>query len=152
MQTQRKDNHMGGDMQNQRISDPVVEPGMKSTIAAGMTVKGDIQGDGELRLAGMVEGNITLNGTFFILKSGELKGEATAEHVIIEGKLAGKIRAKGRIEIRSEASVLGHIVCQGIAIAEGAYVDGEVKTHNGETLQPKIFQEKRKEQTSAAGK
>ena len=39
----------------------------------------------------------------------------------------------------------GNIACQKIAIAEGAFMDGEVHTHNGQALAPDYFAEKRKD-------
>jgi|GEM_PF-4038529 len=49
-----------------------------------------------------------------------------------------------RIEVRSSGRMEGNIVCQKIAIAEGAFMDGEVHTHKGKPLSPEYFTEKRK--------
>jgi cytoskeletal protein CcmA (bactofilin family) len=135
----------GVPMENQRISDRIAEPEQKSSFSKTTCITGEISGHGDLSLAGQYNGNINLKGVLFIGKECRFSGQITAEHIIIEGSAEGKIKALDKIEIRSSGHVQGRIVCQKIAIAEGAYLDGEVKSKKGNTLEPSFFVEKRKE-------
>jgi cytoskeletal protein CcmA (bactofilin family) len=65
--------------------------------------------------------------------------------MILAGRVEGRITVAGKIEIRSTAHVQGDLVCQCIAIAENAQLDGEVHTHKGKPLAPDYFTEKRKD-------
>jgi cytoskeletal protein CcmA (bactofilin family) len=132
-------------MQNQRITDTVSEPGLKTIITPATLITGEIQGQGDLNLEGQFDGNIEIGGLLFVGKAGSFKGEATAENMVIEGRIEGQIKAINKIEIRSSGHVLGNIFCQQIAIAEGAFLDGKVKTKKGKLLTPEYFVEKRKD-------
>lgn len=132
-------------MQNQRITDTVPEPGLKTIITPATVITGEIQGQGDLILEGQLTGNISIEGLLLIGKGASFKGEATAENMVIAGQAEGQIKATAKIEIRSSGHMQGNIFCQQIAIAEGAFVDGAIKTKNGEPLTPDYFVEKRKD-------
>jgi cytoskeletal protein CcmA (bactofilin family) len=132
-------------MQNQRIVDTVPEPGLKTIITPATVITGEIQGQGDLILEGQLTGNIAIEGLLLIGKGAIFKGEATAENIIIAGWVEGQIKATAKIEIRSSGLIQGTIVCQQIAIAEGAFLDNKIKTAKGELLTPEYFVEKRKD-------
>lgn len=132
-------------MQNQRVTDSAAEPGLKSVITPDTAISGEIRGQGDLLLEGQLTGNIDIDGLLFIGKKGNFKGEAQVANMVIEGRVEGQIRANAKIEIRSSGTVLGNIVCQKIAIAEGAFFDGKIKTNKGKPLAPEYFVEKRKD-------
>jgi cytoskeletal protein CcmA (bactofilin family) len=132
-------------MQNQRITDTVPEPGLKTIITPATVITGEIQGQGDLNLEGQLTGNIEIGGLLFIGKAGSFKGEATAENMVIAGRVEGQIKATAKIEIRSSGHIKGNIFCRQIAIAEGAFVDGAIKTKKGNPLIPDYFSEKRKD-------
>jgi cytoskeletal protein CcmA (bactofilin family) len=132
-------------MQNQRIVDTVPEPGLKTIITPSTVITGEIQGQGDLNLEGQLTGNIGIKGLLFVGKTGSFKGEAAAENMVIEGRIEGQIRATVKIEIRSSGHIKGNITCQQIVIAEGAFLDGKIKTKNGTLLTPEYFVEKRKD-------
>jgi cytoskeletal protein CcmA (bactofilin family) len=132
-------------MPNLRITDSVPEPGLKSVITPATVITGEINGQGDLLLEGQVTGNIDIDGLLFVGKKGSFKGEARVANMVIEGRVEGHLQATAKIEIRSSGHILGSIVCQKIAIAEGAFFDGKIKTNKGKTLTPEYFVEKRKE-------
>jgi len=132
-------------MQNQRITDAVPEPGLKTVITPATVISGEIRGQGDLILEGQLTGNIDIDGLLFIGKKGNFKGDAQVVSMVIEGRVEGQIRAAAKIEIRSSGYILGKIVCQKIAIAEGAFFDGKIKTSTGKPLTPEYFVEKRRD-------
>jgi cytoskeletal protein CcmA (bactofilin family) len=132
-------------MQNQRIADTISEPGQISIITAATLITGEINGKGDLNLEGQLTGNIDIAGLLFVGKKGNFNGDASAENMIIEGRIEGQIKANVKIEIRSSGYIQGNIICQQIVIAEGAFLDGKVKTRKGKLLTPEYFVEKRKD-------
>jgi len=132
-------------MQNQRSADSIAEPGLKTVITVATVINGEIQGQGDLNLEGQLTGNIDIAGLLFVGKNGSFNGEASAENMIIEGRVEGQIKANTKIEIRSSGHIQGNITCQQIVIAEGAFLDGKVKTRKGKPLTPEYFVEKRKD-------
>lgn len=138
-------------MQNQRLSDSLADPGVKSVITPDTAITGDIRGQGDLHLEGQLTGNIDIDGLLFIGKKAFFKGEARVANMVIEGRVEGQLHASTKIEIRCSGNIVGTIVCQKIAIAEGAFFDGKIKTHKGKPLTPDYFVEKRKELLNGQG-
>lgn len=132
-------------MDNQRIGDSLVDPETKTTFTPTVSITGNISGPGDLFLDGKVIGDIAIDGLLFIGESGVVQGKVAAGNMILAGQVQGRITLTGKIEIRSSANVQGNIVCQKIAIAEGANLDGEVHTRKGKPLAPDYFTEKRKD-------
>ena len=130
-------------MQNQRITDSISETEPKTIITRTTVITAEIQGQGDLSLEGQLTGNIAIGGLLFVGKSGSFKGEATARNMVIEGRVEGQIKAIGKIEVRSSGTIQGNISCEQIAIAEGAFLDGKIKTKKGKPLIPDYFVEKR---------
>lgn len=132
-------------MENQRTVDSLVDPGNKTTIRAATRITGTVSGPGDLFLNGKVDGDVSISGLLFIGESGSVQGKVAAGNVILAGQVQGRITVTGKIEIRSTGQMRGDLVCQSIAIAEDAHLDGEVHTHKGIPLSPDYFTEKRKD-------
>jgi cytoskeletal protein CcmA (bactofilin family) len=132
-------------MENKRICDSFADPETKSTILGTTRITGNISGSGDLVLDGELQGDITIAGLLFISEKGTVEGKVSSGNMILAGHVRGRIMVKERIEIRSSGRLEGKIVCQKIAIAEGAFLDGEVHTQKGKPLAPDYFTEKRKD-------
>ncbi len=117
----------------------------KTVIAAGTRFKGNVAGSADVYLEGECEGRIQLQALLHIGKQAVLKGQVQATHVVVEGQVEGDIAAEGRIEIRTTGRIRGNLVCQSLAIAEGAFFEGQVARADGKTLAPTYFSEKRKD-------
>jgi cytoskeletal protein CcmA (bactofilin family) len=134
----------GGVMQYKRISDEDMTEEKRTLIGAATRLTGQIDGENDVYLDGEFEGNFNLDSLLFIGKSGKFKGKVEARDIIVEGKLDGEIVARGKIELRQNGFIKGNVICQNIAIAEGAYFEGEVKLKSGKNVTPVYFTEKRK--------
>lgn len=132
-------------MENTRISESFTDPGSKSTLRGTTRITGNVSGPGDLELDGELVGDIAVDGLLVIGEKGSVQGKATAGNIVLAGRVRGKIMVRERIEVRSSGRMEGDIICQKIAIAEGAFMDGEVHTHKGNPLSPEYFTEKRKD-------
>jgi cytoskeletal protein CcmA (bactofilin family) len=145
MSLAQETNPKGETMENQRTVDSLVDPGNKTTIKQATSISGTVSGPGDLFLDGKINGDITISGLLFIGENGAVQGEIAAGNMILAGRVEGRVTVAGKIEIRSTAHIQGDLVCQCIAIAENAHLDGEVHTHKGNPLEPEYFTEKRKD-------
>jgi cytoskeletal protein CcmA (bactofilin family) len=130
-------------MENQRLSDSFVDPGNKTALHATARITGTVSGAGDLFLEGEVNGDITVDGLLFIGENGSVQGKIAAGNMVLAGHVQGQITVKEKIEIRESGHIQGNIVCMKIAIAEGAYLDGEVHTQKGKPITLTYFTEKR---------
>ncbi len=107
----------------------------------GCKISGLISGNGDFLINGEVEGDCDINGTITLAHNGYWQGTIKADDVIIAGKVDGDITALGKIEITNSAKISGTVTGEAIAVAEGAVVEGVMKTTGNEELHD--FVEKR---------
>ncbi len=116
--------------------------GPATLISQGCKIAGVISGDGDFQISGEIEGDCDLSGTVTITRSGYWKGSIRAGAIIVSGTIDGDLVSAGRIEISNTARVSGTITGEAIAVAEGAIIEGVMKTTGGADLLE--FKEKRK--------
>ncbi len=102
-------------------------PGGLSVIAAGMTVRGDIESNGTVKVEGAVEGQIQARHQVLVAKGGTVQGDIDARESIVGGTVQGAIRAVERVEVQAGATVTGDITTRRIAVAEGGNLNGAIR-------------------------
>jgi cytoskeletal protein CcmA (bactofilin family) len=115
--------------------------GPATLISQGCKITGVLSGTGNFQISGEIEGECDLEGSVSIAKSGYWKGSIQAASVIVAGTVDGDISANGRVEISNTAKISGTITGEAIAVAEGAVIQGVMKTTG--QVQPLEFTEKR---------
>jgi cytoskeletal protein CcmA (bactofilin family) len=110
-------------------------------INEGCKISGLITGSGDYLVNGEIDGDCDLGGTVTLAKNGLWKGTIRAGNVIIAGHVEGDIVAQGRVEITDTARISGTVSGEAIAVAEGAVVEGVMKTTGPN--EPQEFVEKR---------
>jgi cytoskeletal protein CcmA (bactofilin family) len=117
--------------------------GSATLINEGCKITGTITGAGSFLINGEIDGDCDLDGTITLANSGLWKGTIKAANVIIAGHVEGDIVASGKVEITHSARISGTVSGEAIAVAEGAVVEGVMKTTG--PAEPLEFVEKRKE-------
>ncbi|HKO15738.1 MAG TPA: polymer-forming cytoskeletal protein [Gemmatimonadaceae bacterium] len=112
-----------------RRPDPTLPPTTGagySVLDAQLTVRGDIETDGTLRVDGRLEGSI-LRADVVVLGTGaSVVGDIKAREVIVGGKVQGNVSATNRVELQPTATVTGDIEAGTIMIQEGGAVQGRL--------------------------
>ena len=107
-----------------------------SLIGSGTTITGDVQFTGGLRVDGCVKGNIRAvgdkPGTLVLSEMAKIEGEIEVGHVVINGTVAGPVRAREYLELLPKARVTGDVSYKTIEIHVGAIVMGRLM-HEGDT-------------------
>ena len=115
--------------------------GAATLISEGCKITGLISGDGDFLISGEIDGDCDLAGTVTLARSGLWSGTIKAGNVIVSGQVDGDIIAAGKVEITDTAKITGTVAGEAIAVAEGAVVEGIMKTTG--RAEPKEFVEKR---------
>ncbi len=115
--------------------------GKATLINEGCKINGEITGSGNFQINGEVTGDCDISGTIQLAGSGYWQGSIQADNVIVAGHIEGDINAKGKVEITNTAKITGTVTAAAIAVAEGAIVEGVMKT-TGQS-EPLEFVEKR---------
>lgn len=95
---------------------------MTSSISRGVTIVGEIFGDGTVQLFGRIKGEIRAS-TVLIQEGAEVEGDLVAEELTVAGKVKGTIHAN-RVKLANTAVVQGDIFHQSLSIDENARFEG----------------------------
>ena len=98
-----------------------------SIIASDMTVIGDLETEGVVRIEGRVKGTVRVGSQILVAQGATIDGDLHTQEAVISGTVSGAIHASDRVELQATAVVTGDILTARIAIVEGAQVSGEVK-------------------------
>lgn len=96
-----------------------------SVISEQCQFQGTLDLQGSLRIDGALEGNVDNAKYVTVSKSGVVKGDITAQGVVIIGKMTGDIVADS-VEILADAKITGNIRSKSILIEGGAKVSATI--------------------------
>ena len=100
----------------------------KTVIGQHISVEGIIRGKENLVIEGSMKGSIELDKHQVTVGSkGKVEAEIHADNVTISGRLAGNIKAQGKVEITKEADFTGEIKAQRISVEDGAYLKAVIE-------------------------
>jgi len=133
------------DSQSRRLRDRASGPA--TLISEGCKIAGLITGDGDYLISGEIDGDCDLPGTVTLAKSGLWNGTIKAGNVIVAGHVEGDIVASGKVEITDTARISGTVSGEAIAVAEGAVVEGVMKTTGRSG--PQEFVERRQDEQAS---
>jgi cytoskeletal protein CcmA (bactofilin family) len=98
-----------------------------SIIASDMTVTGDLETEGVVRVEGRVKGTVRVGSQILVSEGAVIEGDLHTQEALVAGQVSGAIHALERVELQASALVTGDIFTPRISIVEGARVTGEVK-------------------------
>ncbi len=122
------------------MTDVEAHPG--TVIGSGIRIKGTLSGDDPIDLAGALEGSSEVTGLYRVREGARVAGDIVAGNLVIEGQVSGRTLVAQKIEIGALARVHAHLRAGVVAIAEGAFFEGQVHMQGGQGPVP--FKEKRK--------
>lgn len=104
-----------------------------SILGEGTSWKGEISGSGGIRIEGLFEGAIDLDGVIIVDPKGRLESDLIrADTVIVAGAVRSNINAK-KVEIRSTGRVWGDVTTVKFSTEEGAYLRGKIQMEEEQT-------------------
>lgn len=113
-------------------------PAALSIVGAGMTIQGDVDTGGVVKIEGTVNGHVHASHQVLVAKGGRIDGDVVTSEALIAGAVHGDVVAEQRIEIQSGAVVEGDVTTRRILVAEGAVLNGNVRMggENGAAAAP----------------
>src|SRR5580693_5841331 len=97
-------------------------------LGASLHVKGEITGNEDLLIDGTVEGLVQLEDRKLTVgASAKVTADVIAREVVVYGNVKGNLRARDRIEIKKDGSVVGDLTTARISIEDGAYFKGSIE-------------------------
>ena len=109
-----------------------------SKIDATTTLKGTIKTQDDIRIDGVLEGDVETSGKLIIGKGAKVKGKILCENAEIEGVLKGELRASGTLSLRAGCQIKGKIIIQKLIVDSGAILNASCTMYSKENENKKI--------------
>lgn len=107
------------------------QPPIKSLIAEGSQIDGNISFTDGLRVDGVVVGNILAGedvaSILVISEIASINGEITADHIIVNGTVKGPIHARKMLELQPKARIEGDVEYAALEMHQGALITGQLR-------------------------
>ncbi|NQX82205.1 MAG: polymer-forming cytoskeletal protein [Flavobacteriaceae bacterium] len=104
-------------------TDTTVQSNERNIIAKNTKFVGEIESNGDFRIEGTVEGNLTTKGKVVIGKDGVVKGNIVCNSIDVEGYFSGKLNASSSLGLRSTAIINGELNVGSLSVEPGAKVN-----------------------------
>jgi cytoskeletal protein CcmA (bactofilin family) len=100
-------------------------PGGATLISQGTIVNGDLVSEGDLRIDGTINGNVSSNAKIIVGPNGYVEGNIDGGQADINGRVSGNIRVKELLQLRGECNVQGNIAAAKLQIEPTATFNGQ---------------------------
>lgn len=106
------------------------QPAIRSLIADGNQIEGNVKFTDGLRVDGAVIGDVRSNeeqnSILVISETASVTGEIHADHVIINGTVKGPVYAKVMLELQPRAKIEGDVHYTALEMHQGAIIAGHL--------------------------
>ena len=106
------------------------QPPIKSLIAEGSRIEGNVQFTDGLRIDGEVVGVVRTQpgapGMLVISASAKVEGAVHADHVIVNGQINGPVHAATMLELQPKARIAGDVYYKTLEMHQGATICGKM--------------------------
>jgi cytoskeletal protein CcmA (bactofilin family) len=111
-------------------------------VGPGTRIEGHLASDGPVDVAGTLEGDVHVSGHCRVREGARVTGRLEAKTLVVEGEVSGPALVADKVEIGATGRVKSSIQARVVAIADGAFFEGEVRMDDAGA--PLTFTEKRR--------
>lgn len=104
-------------------------------ISEDTKLKGTLNSQVDLRIAGQIEGEIVCKGKVIITSTAKIDGNITSLDADIAGQVLGTIKISNKIVVRKTAKIRGDLYTKTLTVEEGAMLNGGCRMGNMEKLE-----------------
>lgn len=111
---------------------------IQNKIAKGTKIIGSFYSEGDLRIDGIIEGDVKTPGKVVVGKTGQIIGSLESSNAYFEGKLVGNLKLSETLTLAASAYIEGEVITEKLAVEPGAtfnvtcVMKSSVKDLNGE--------------------
>jgi cytoskeletal protein CcmA (bactofilin family) len=106
------------------------QPPIRSLVAHGSDITGNVSFSDGMRIDGSVTGNVSGQegqpSILVISESAQVNGEIRADHVIINGNVKGPVYASELLELQPKARIEGDVHYKALEMHQGAVIAGQL--------------------------
>lgn len=98
-----------------------------TVIAPGARLVGDLEAEGDVRVAGRLEGTLRSEGQAVVAAAGHVHGDVVATTVVVAGVVEGSVRASRKAHFVKGCRVEAGITGPTVSVEDGAVLSGRVQ-------------------------
>ena len=98
----------------------------RTIIADDVEIGGPIKCTGGVRMGGRMSGDLTCAGDVMVEKTSQIKGNLSANSLVVMGAIKGNIAVRDRVELKGNARVAGDIKAKRLVVEEGVSLSGKI--------------------------
>lgn len=106
------------------------QPPIKSLVALGTKIEGNVHFAEGLRIDGEIVGDIRAgagqSSILVISETARIEGTVYADHVIINGQVVGPVHAGELLELQPKAQITGNVHYKALEMHQGATIAGQM--------------------------
>ncbi|MFM2269485.1 MAG: hypothetical protein RL757_2926 [Bacteroidota bacterium] len=96
------------------------DPNALNILVKGTVVEGTVSSESDIRVDGIIKGNLSCKARVIIGTTGFVDGEISCESAVIEGKFYGKIKVIDTLSVKETAEVVGDVRTDKLLVQPGA--------------------------------
>jgi len=108
-----------------------------NTVNEGTTLTGDLEAQSDIRIDGIINGDLKCKAKVIVGPKGMIKGTVACENAVIEGKFDGTLVVRDSLTIKDTASIVGEISAAKIGMNPGCSFEGTLTTKGPKSSSPK---------------
>lgn len=93
-------------------------------IGAGTVITGDISSNGDIRIDGIITGNLSCKAKVLVGQEGIVEGDITGQQADIMGKVTGMLKIKELLQLRGKCNVNGELYAGKLEVEPTATFNG----------------------------
>jgi cytoskeletal protein CcmA (bactofilin family) len=99
--------------------------GFETVLGANSTLKGEFESQANVRLDGVFEGTLQIEGNVLVGETARITADIHAKNISIAGAVRGNVSGN-KIQLLRTGRVWGDISATAITTEEGAFIDGKI--------------------------
>ena len=112
-----------------------------NSLVRGTVTEGNVIAESDIRVDGVIKGNLRCSAKVIIGPSGVIDGEDVCQNAVIEGKMSGILRVTELLSIKETGDVSGDVSAGKLMIASGALFNVTCKMKPEKAVSAPVRQE-----------
>jgi cytoskeletal protein CcmA (bactofilin family) len=118
----------------------------ETVIGPSVTVKGNLNSNGNIIIEGILKGGIKTAGGVFVGNKAQITADIEAKDSHVGGEIHGNLKIEGALSLFSSAKIFGDIECSSLSVENGAIINGKCTMTKGYKPEKRIESENQEEQ------
>jgi len=104
-----------------------------NTLVKGTVVDGNIQTESDIRIDGILTGNLNCGAKVIIGPSGRVDGEINCQHAVVEGEVEGILIVAEILTLKETAIINGDASYDKLVVHQGAVINAAIRRNGSDS-------------------